>query len=245
VRRLPYIYRSGSGKCTVSVALPDLYECPTRAGHRQGQETAYFTRTPMRSAIAKTGGEPDNRTRGMCGPIQPNRVCGRSVTFCPISGRSTSAIKCDSGSIGVGAFRYSAALVPCTERELERLAAMWVQAYKCAWGVPWATASDVFTLPSVVAGMEYTRLIGIMAHDLCRHLQRCLKHEDVARQLTLRDLNLACEQWACGSVQELREETELWQWDLTLRHHQQVHSTPCASVPIHTNPSAEKNRSYI
>jgi hypothetical protein len=31
-------------------------------------------------------------------------------------------------SIGVGVFRYSAALVPWTESELERLEAMWVQA---------------------------------------------------------------------------------------------------------------------
>jgi hypothetical protein len=98
--------------------------------------------------------------------------------------------------IGVGAFRYSAALVPWNERELERLEAMWVQAYKWAWGLPWTTASDVFTLPSVVAGMEYPRPIGIMAQELCRHLQRCFKHEDVARQLTLPDLNLACDQWA-------------------------------------------------
>jgi hypothetical protein len=103
-------------------------------------------------------------------------------------------------------------MVPWTERELET---MWVQAYKWAWGLPWTTASDVFTLPSVVAGMEYPRPIGIMAQELCHHLQRCLKHEDVARQLTLRDLNLACEQWACESVQELREEMELWKWDLT------------------------------
>jgi hypothetical protein len=85
-----------------------------------------------------------------------------------------------------------------------------------AWGLPWTTASDVFTLPSVVAGMEYPRPTCIMAQELCRHLQRCLKHEDVVRQLTLRDLNLACEQWACGSVHELRKEMELWKWDLTL-----------------------------
>jgi hypothetical protein len=93
---------------------------------------------------------------------------------------------------------------------------MWVQAYKWAWGLPWTTASDVFTLPSVVAGMEYPGPIGIMTQELCRHLERCLKHEDVSRLLTLRDLNLACEQWACGSLQELREEMELGKWDLTL-----------------------------
>jgi hypothetical protein len=60
-------------------------------------------------------------------------------------------------SIGVGAFRYSAALVPWTEKELERLEAVWVQAYKWAWGLPRTTASDVFTLPT---GMEYLRPVG-------------------------------------------------------------------------------------
>ena len=71
----------------------------------------------------------------------------------------------------------------------------------------------MFTLP---AGMEYLRPVGVLAQELCRHLQRCLKHEDVARQLTLRDLNLACEQWACNSLRELTEEMEMWKWDLTL-----------------------------
>jgi hypothetical protein len=113
-------------------------------------------------------------------------------------------------SIGVGAFRYSAALVPWTEKELERLEAVWIQAYKWAWGLPRSTASDVFVLP---AGMEYLRPVGVMAQELCRHLQRCLKHDDVAKQLTLRDLHLACEQWACDSLRELTEEMEMWKWD--------------------------------
>jgi hypothetical protein len=46
--------------------------------------------------------------------------------------------------------------------------------------------------------------------------QRCLKHKDEARQLTLRDFNLACEQWACESLREFTEEMEMWKWDLTL-----------------------------
>jgi hypothetical protein len=115
-------------------------------------------------------------------------------------------------SIGVGAFRYSAALVPWTEKELERLEAVWIQAYKWAWGLPRTTASDVFILP---AGMEYLRPV-VMTQELCRHLQRCLKHEDVARQLTLRDLHLAYEQWACDSLRDLTEEMEMWKWDDTL-----------------------------
>jgi hypothetical protein len=85
--------------------------------------------------------------------------------------------------------------VPWTEKELELLEDVWVQAYKWALGLPRTTASDVFTLQ---AGMEYLLPVGVLSQELCRHLQLCLKHEDVARQLTLRDLNLACEQWACN-----------------------------------------------
>jgi len=59
-------------------------------------------------------------------------------------------------SIGVGAFRYSAAVVPWTEKELERLETIWVQAYKWAWGLPWSTASDVLTL------LKTTAMTGIM-----------------------------------------------------------------------------------
>ena len=58
-------------------------------------------------------------------------------------------------SIGVGAFRYSAALVQWTKK-LERLEAVWIQAYKWAWGLPRTTASEVFTLP---VGIEYLRIM--------------------------------------------------------------------------------------
>jgi hypothetical protein len=44
--------------------------------------------------------------------------------------------------------------------------AVWVQAYKWTWGLPWTTASDVFTLPSGTAGMEYPRPVG--EHVRCR-----------------------------------------------------------------------------
>jgi hypothetical protein len=34
----------------------------------------------------------------------------------------------------------------------------------------------------------------------------------------LRDLNLACEQWACDSLQEFTEAMEMWKWDSTLNN---------------------------
>ena len=38
-------------------------------------------------------------------------------------------------SIGVGAFRYSAAIVPWTRAELKELGQMWIRGYKLAWGL--------------------------------------------------------------------------------------------------------------
>jgi hypothetical protein len=38
------------------------------------------------------------------------------------------------------------------------------------------------------------------------------------KQLTLRDLHLACEQWGCDSLRELTEEMEMWKWDSTLEN---------------------------
>mgnify|MGYP006106928061 FL=1 len=70
-------------------------------------------------------------------------------------------------SVGVGAFRYSAALVPWTGAELGELEKLWVQAYKRAWLLPLSTASDVFTLPQEVGGLGYPRPLGIMAQELC------------------------------------------------------------------------------
>ena len=116
-------------------------------------------------------------------------------------------------SVGVGAFRYSAALVPWTGAELGELEKLWVQAYKRAWLLPLSTASDVFTLPQEVGGLWYPRPLGIMAQELCRHLQRSIKHDDVAKQIAQWDLDQTLEKWACASLHDLQQEMALWTWD--------------------------------
>ena len=86
--------------------------------------------------------------------------------------------------------------------------------------------------------------ISPLAQELCRLLQRCLKHEDVARQLTLRDLNLACEQWACESLREFTEEMEMWKWDLTLgnRWARVAKCLQLLSIPVEMAGDANKDR---
>ena len=119
-------------------------------------------------------------------------------------------------SVGVGAFRYSAALVSWTAAELGELEKLWVQAYKRAWLLPLSTASDIFTLPQEEGGLGYPRPLGIMAQELCRHLQRSIKHDDVARQISQWELDQTLERWACASLHDLQQEMKLWKWDQTL-----------------------------
>ena len=70
------------------------------------------------------------------------------------------------------------------------------------------------------------------------------KHEDVARQLTLRDLNLACEQRACNSLRELTEEMEMWKWD-SAQDNKWARVAKCSqllNIPIEMPGSPEERR---
>ena len=59
-------------------------------------------------------------------------------------------------SIGVGAFQYSAVLVPWTWAELQDLGKMWIQGYKLAWKQPNSAASENFHIAHTLrrAGLE-------------------------------------------------------------------------------------------
>jgi hypothetical protein len=73
-----------------------------------------------------------------------------------------------------------------------------------------STVSDVFTLPQEVGGLGYPRPLGIMAQELCHHLQRSIKHDDVAKQIEQWDLDQTLEKWACASLHDLQQEMALW-----------------------------------
>jgi hypothetical protein len=141
--------------------------------------------TTVHSRVAQVDGEPAVTSGDLFGTINVVQILESMVNVCMVSDTKERIFRKNEEArdllrhhpltpeqaidlltrFGVGALRYSAALVPWTEKEQERLEAMWVQAYnlRWAWGLPWTTASDVFTLPSVVAGMEYPRPVCIMA----------------------------------------------------------------------------------
>jgi hypothetical protein len=44
-------------------------------------------------------------------------------------------------------------------------------------------------------------------------LRRCLVHDDVAKSITIQELQRAKKKWMCNTLNELYEEMELWQWN--------------------------------
>jgi len=52
-----------------------------------------------------------------------------------------------------------------------------------------------------------------MTQELYGNIQRCLQHEDVVLQITLRELEETKEGKLCKSFEDLHDEMELWKWD--------------------------------
>jgi len=55
---------------------------------------------------------------------------------------------------GIGAIRFSAALIELSQRKLEGLQKIWVPAYNNTWHVPWSRAYSLYTFPTAEGGHE-------------------------------------------------------------------------------------------
>jgi len=84
---------------------------------------------------------------------------------------------------GIGAFRFSAALIKRSQSELEGLPKIWVQAYKNARHVPWSSANSLYTFPTAEGGHECPLPSGVLSHALLQHVDQCMRHEDVVKNL--------------------------------------------------------------
>ena len=114
---------------------------------------------------------------------------------------------------GIGSFRYSAAVMAWSEREVEHLESLWLQAYKAAWKIPTQTASCILAIPEEIGGSEYILPKAVIGQEICAHLERCLRHDDVLKQITLMDLEEAKRKWWCNSFPDLQEEAKLRSWN--------------------------------
>jgi hypothetical protein len=116
-------------------------------------------------------------------------------------------------SMAISVFRFSAAQVRWSQAELDQLQSVWTQAYKRAEYLSNGTANDVFVFPKKWGGGELSTPVNIIAQELCYNIRRCLVHDDVARSITIQELQRAKDEWMCNTLDELYEEMELWQWN--------------------------------
>ena len=82
---------------------------------------------------------------------------------------------------GIGAFRFSVALIEWSQSELEGLQKIWVQAYKNAWHVPWSSTNSLYTFPTAEGGHECPLPSGVPTQALLQHVDQCMRHEDVVK----------------------------------------------------------------
>ncbi len=116
-------------------------------------------------------------------------------------------------SIVISTFRRPATLVPWSTQELGRLEQLWQTAYKEVWHLMKGTCADIFMFPSHAGGMQYPRPMAILWEATSRHIERDLRHDDVARQIIRSELESALDLWTCTSWQDLVDEAALRSWE--------------------------------
>ena len=52
--------------------------------------------------------------------------------------------------------------------------------------------------------MGYTTTLAVLSHALHAYVERCMKTEDVAHQMTRNDLDRAMKEWLCTSKEETK-----------------------------------------
>jgi len=51
--------------------------------------------------------------------------------------------------------------------------------------------------------------MAVLTQELLLHAERCMRHEDVSKNIMLAGLNRILDEWLCNSFVELTEEMEL------------------------------------
>ena len=75
------------------------------------------------------------------------------------------------------------------------------------------TCADIFMFPSHAGGMQYPHPMTILWETTSRHIERDLRHDDVARQIIRKELESALDLWMCTSWQDLVDEAALRSWE--------------------------------
>ena len=115
-------------------------------------------------------------------------------------------------AIVIATFRRPAALVPWSTQELSKLEQLWQTAYKEVWHLMRGTCADILMFPSHAGVMQYPRPMAILWEATSRHIEWALRHDDVTRQIIIKELQSALNLWMCTNRQDLVEEAALRNW---------------------------------
>ena len=63
-------------------------------------------------------------------------------------------------------------------------------------------------------GHECPLLSGVLTQTLLQHVDQCMRHEDVVKNIMLANVARALIEWHCNSFTDLIDEMELWDWNV-------------------------------
>lgn len=93
-------------------------------------------------------------------------------------GYTTAQMSAVMQSVATARFRYSAALVPWTDRQLDRLHTVWIRLQKGAWRLPSSYPGALFKFPEEQGGMPVTHPKVFLLQALTLHVEQLTLHED-------------------------------------------------------------------
>jgi hypothetical protein len=131
------------------------------------------------------------------------------LTYHPLEAKTAKELL---QSMAVSVFRFLATQVRWSQTELDKLQSLWVEAYKRAQHLAASTATDILVFLKKLGGKELSTPVNIIAQELCNNIRRCLVHEDVAKSITMQELQRAKDEWMCSTLDDLYDEMELWTW---------------------------------
>ena len=107
--------------------------------------------------------------------------------------------------VGSARFSYSAALVPWSDSELDKLHKTWLQVHRAAWRLPPGFPSAPFVLPGEQAGLPVPHPRVVLVQALTTHIQQLCALPDELRQATIDRYRRLCNRCGCHNERELAE----------------------------------------
>ena len=105
--------------------------------------------------------------------------------------------------VAAARFRYSAALVPWTDAELEELFKVWMQVERAAWKLQRSFPSAQFRLPPDTGGTPIDHPRVVLVQALATHVRQLVALPDGLRESTIRSYRQLCTSCGCTNEREL------------------------------------------